>query len=429
MATARRSKAKSPVSHADIIETALKAAAEVVNDSSIGELEWPVVLRTKLSNCSTPFSDSDLRRYLRASKLQRDGRKDWVRPGSEVTIREDEWLLRGVIMRHATNMIFALPKCGKTRFILAMLGEFAKGRGEFAGVPLHPGKEKLLLLGPDQSETSWGGYLQKVDLVSQDKILSDKIVGMTVAETNFVLDEYWFTHIEQELREHGPLIVVLDSYSAAIRALGLDENKPEAATPLMKLHNLVQAYGSTLIVIHHANKGGGDGNASKASRGSTAITATVDNLISMQEWKGEQEDGVKKYELHVEGRAETSGTPLIGFSKHSNEWKSFGSVSDAKAELRKDDTYDRLTPSQLQVLSHFVEATTERNEPMTTKEVATAIYNTPNKIQLVTAAKHIKRLRELGFLEQVGSVTKGSQNKENQFRPTGWAVAKHSIHF
>ena len=428
MAPRTKSKAAA-VSHLSTISFALKAASEVVNDLELDELDWHVVLKTKLSTCPTPFSDSDLRRYLRATKLQRDGRKDCVRAGTEITIRDDEWLWRGVIMRHATNMIFALPKCGKTRLILAMLSEFVKGRGEFAGVPLHPGKEKILLLGPDQSETSWGGYLQKVDLVNQDKILSESVVAMTTAETNFTLDEYWLSFTEKELREHGPLIVVLDSYSAAIRALGLDENKSDSATPLMKLHNLVQAYGSTLIVIHHANKGGGEGNASKASRGSTAITATVDNLISMQEWKGDQEDGIKKYELHVEGRAETSGTPLIGFSKHSNEWRSFGSVNDAKAELRKDETYDRLTSSQLQVLSLFVSATTERNEPMTTKEIANEIYETPNKIQLVTAAKHIKRLRELGFIEQVGSGTYGSKNKENQFRPTGWAVAKHAIHF
>jgi hypothetical protein len=427
---APRAKSKTaPVSHADIITFALNAAAEVVNDPSIGELEWHVVLKTKLANCSTPFSDSDLRRYLRASKLQRDGRKDWVRPGSEVIIREDEWLLRGVIMRHATNMIFALPKCGKTRFILAMLGEFAKGRGEFAGVPLHPGKEKLLLLGPDQSETSWGGYLQKVDLVSQDKILSDKIVGMTVAETNFVLDDYWFTHIEQELREHGPLIVVLDSYSAAIRALGLDENKPEAATPLMKLHNLVMAYNSTLIVIHHANKGGGEGNASKASRGSTAITATVDNLISMQEWKGEQEDGVKKYELHVEGRAETSGTPLIGFSKHSNEWKSFGSVNEVKAEMRKDDNYDGLTPSQLVLLDSLVQATTSFKKAITIAELADMAYEKPTKPQKVYVNKTMNRLIDIGLAYQSGSERQGSKYLHKTFMATGWAVSKHGITF
>jgi hypothetical protein len=427
---APRAKSKTAaVSHADIITFALNAAAEVVNDSSIGELEWPVVLKTKLANCSTPFSDSDLRRYLRASKLQRDGRKDWVRPGSEVIIREDEWLLRGVIMRHATNMIFALPKCGKTRLILAMLGEFVKGRGEFAGVPLHPGKEKLLLLGPDQSETSWGGYLQKVGLVSQDKILSEKVVGMTTAETNFVLDDYWFTHVEQELREHGPLIVVLDSYSAAIRALGLDENKPESATPLMKLHSLVQAYGSTLIVIHHANKGGGDGNASKASRGSTAITATVDNLISMQEWKGDQEDGVKKYELHVEGRAETSGTPLIGFSKHSNEWKSFGSVNEAKAEKRKDEDYDGLTPSQLVLLHALIEATTSEKKAITVAQLSDMAYEKATKPQKVYVNKTINRFLDIGLAYQAGSEGQGSKFIAKTFMATGWAVSKHTLTF
>lgn len=332
-------------------------------------------------------------------------------------------------MRHATNMIFALPKCGKTRLILAMLGEFVKGRGEFAGVPLHPGKEKILLLGPDQSETSWGSYLQKVDLVSPEKILSESVVAMTTAETNFTLDEYWLSSIEKELRESGPLIVLLDSYSAAIRALGLDENKSDSATPLMKLHNLVQAYGSTLIVIHHANKGGGDGNASRASRGSTAITATVDNLISMQEWKGDQEDGIKKYELHVEGRAETSGTPLIGFSKHSNEWRSFGSVSDAKAELRKDENYDGLTHSQLQALDLLIRSLNDGNKAMTVREIAEGLFEEPTKPQLVAASKIVKRLVDLGLAVQIASNTSGSQAKQNKYSATGWAVSKHTISF
>lgn len=426
MATRAKSKTASD-SHMSTISFALKAAEEVVNDAALDELDWPVVMKTKLATCSTPFSESDLRRYLRVSKLKRDGRKDFVRSGIEVTIREDEWLWRGIIMRHATNMIFALPKCGKTRLILAMLGEFTKGRGEFAGVPLHPGKEKILLLGPDQSETSWGGYLQKVDLVGPDKILSESVVAMTTAETNFCLDDYWLSRIEKELRDHGPLVVLLDSYAASIRALGLDENRSEAALPLMKLHNLVQAYGSTLIVIHHANKGGGDGNASKASRGSTAITATVDNLISMQEWRGEQEEGIKKYELHVEGRAETSGTPLIGFSKFSNEWRSFGSVNAAKAELRKDANYDGLNQRQLMVLDMLVRSIGDGNKPMTVRAVADQMHEEPTKAQIIGASKIIKRLVDLGLAVLVSSDTKGNCLKQNYYAPTGWAVSRHSL--
>ncbi len=289
---APRAKSKtSPVSHLEIIEVLSKAAHEVVNDTTIGEEDWLLVLREKLRHCDYQVSGDEFSRYLRSSKLQRDGRKTFLDGGNTVTIREDEWLWRGVVMRHATNMIFALPKCGKTRLILAMLGEFVKGRGEFAGVPLHPGKEKLLILGPDQSETSWGSYLQKVDLVSEDKVLSKNVIAMTTAETNFQLDGHWLIEIEKKLRENGPLVVLLDSYSAAIRSMGLDENKSDAATPLMKLHNLVMAYDSTLIVIHHANKGGGDGNASKASRGSTAITATVDNLISCRNGRASKKTG------------------------------------------------------------------------------------------------------------------------------------------
>ncbi len=428
MAPTRKSK-PTALSNSAAISEAMEFAAEVVNDESLDELDWLVVLKGKVSDCSTPFGDQDLRRYLRGAKLQRDGRKDFLRGGDQLTIREDEWLWRGIIMRQATNMIFALPKCGKTRLILAMLAEFTKGRGEFADIPLHPGPEKILLLGPDQSETSWGSYLQTVGLCNDDRTLSSSVVSMCSAETNFTLDEYWLTRIEGLLKQEGPLVVVLDSYSAAIRALGLDENKSDAATPLMKLHNLVQQYGSTLIVIHHANKGGGEGNAAKASRGSTAITATVDNLISMQEWRGEAEEGVKKYELLVEGRAETSGTPLIGFSKHSAEWRSFGSVSEAVAEQRKDEGYDGLTQPQLQALDALIRATTERNEALTVRAVAEDIYEEPTKSQLVGASKLVKRLVDLRLAEPTLSDGKGSEQRNKLFRPTAWAVSKHQITF
>ena len=429
MAPRAARKGKATVDHSATINFALDAAVEVVNDSSLDELDWLVVLKSKVQATDTPFRDGDLTRYLRQAKLNRDGRKDFVSGSQELKQRTDEWLWHGVIMREATNIVFALPKVGKTRLMLAMLSDFLKGRGEFAGVKLNPGREQLLILGPDQSEASWAAYLKQVGLLTGTGSLEKGVVALTSSETAFCLDEYWFSRVEEKLRAYGPLVVLLDSYAASIRALGLDENKTESATPLMKLHNLVHQYKSTLIVIHHGNKSGGDGNAARASRGSSAITAAADNLVEMRKFRSDDEEGVKKYELHVEGRAEAESAPLLGFSKHSNEWISCGSVREHKEEQMKDENYDALTKPQIMVLDALVTSTVKDKKGLSVGELADAVHGEATKPQKVYVSKTIKRLSDLGLAYQSGSGGEGSRYKQNLFMATGWAVAKHQIDF
>ena len=409
------------------ISSVVASATRIVNTAEISELDWLAAIKTEIHNTQYKGSDSDLKRYLADAKAIRDGRKDLLHCGDVLESREQEWLWQGVIMRQATNLLFAAPKVGKTRLMLAALANFLKGRGEFAGVPLFPGPERLLLLGPDQSQRSWCSYLKKAGLVGDDNKLPAQVVGMVTAETGFTLDEYWMAKIEERLREHGPLIVLLDSYSAAIRMRALDENKAEAAVPMQQLHNLVMAYDSTLIVIHHANKAGGDGNVTKAARGSSAITAAVDNLIEMRAWKDQEEPGVKKYELSISGRAETDGAPLIGYSKHSEEWNSYGSAREAKEGLRKDDNYDGLTVAQLKTLDVLVRALVDENKALTVSEIAEAQFEEVTKISKVAVSKQLNRLQTLGLAEHGPSEQQGNRYKQNHWKPTAWAVAKHEI--
>ena len=424
MATARTRKSKDTQA-AFLINDAIKTAHDIVNNESIDELEWLVAFRTWANNSDIRTSDTDLRRYLRQAKANRDGRKDFIDKDQALDLREEEWLLQGVIMRQATNMIFALPKVGKTRFILAMLSDLLKGRGEFAGIGLFPGKERLLLLGPDQSQRSWGNYLKRADLLTDDNKLMSSIVGMVTAETGFSLDDYWLTKIEAKLREHGPLIVVLDCYSAAIRMEALDENKPEATIPLQKLHNIVMAYDSTLIVIHHSNKNGGDGDVSKMARGSSAITAAADNLIGMRKWEEQEETGVKKYELLVTGRAETDGAPLIGYEKHTGTWVSCGSASDAREALTKDGAYDSLTIPHLAALDALVSAHRKDKSVLTTKQIVDIAVPEPKKNSNVVMNKTLRSLESKGFITQVPPAPGSPVKAAFRWAPTAWAMVKH----
>ena len=420
-----RSRKVAPLPAVELIAIALGHAKRIVEDTSINELDWPAALKTQVRKSDLVLSDSDIRRYLKQAKSARDGRKDFSVSGDELEDREEEWLCKGIVMRQATNMIFAAPKVGKTRLMLALLHDFVSGRGEFAGFPLYPGPEKILLLGPDQSERSWCSYLKRAGFIGADRKLPESIVAIASSEKGFTLDDEWLTRIESKLREHGRLVVLLDSYSAAIRGEALDENKPEAVVPLQKLHNLVMAYDSTLIVIHHANKGGGNGEVTTMARGSSAIAAQVDNIISMKTWNEQEEPGVKKYELLVTGRAETEGTPLIGFNKHSGEWLSCGSAREAREELSKDQGYDSLTVAQLAALDALVVAHRKDGSLLTVRNVVEKAVKDPTK------NSHVVMNKTLRALEKKGLATCSMESKLRAFqtgatwKPTAWAMVKH----
>ena len=424
MPTSRSRKSAKPAVLSQI-NSVVNAATRIVNTEEISELDYLAALKTEIQDTLYRGSDSDLRRFIAEAKAIRDGRKDFLNKGDELEDREEEWLLKGVVMRQATNMFFAAPKVGKTRFVLAMLTDFLNGRGEFAGMALFPGPERLLLLGPDQSQRSWCSYLKKAGLVGADNRLPAQVVGMVTAETGFTLDDYWLTKIEEKLREHGPLVVLLDSYSAAIRMQALDENKAEAAVPMQQLHNLVMAYDSTLIVIHHANKAGGDGNLTKSSRGSSAIPAAVDNLVEMTTWKEQEEPGVKKYELSVSGRAETDGTPLIGYSKHSGAWSSYGSAREAREQLMKDDSYDGLSVQQLQVVDVLVTAYKRNGSSLTSKAIVEEIHDRPSKNAAIHMNKTLRALEKKGLIEEVATRSDVAGRPSIHWMPTSWCLVKH----
>ena len=133
MPAARRSKSEGP-SHAELIKFATSAAYELVSDQTIDPMDYVPLLRTKLGDSKLKYSESDIRRYIRSALNLYNGRKDIISAGHQIDRREEEWIWRGVIMRQATNMVFAHPKVGKTRLMLAMLSDFVKGRGGFAGL-------------------------------------------------------------------------------------------------------------------------------------------------------------------------------------------------------------------------------------------------------------------------------------------------------
>ena len=157
------------------------------------------------------------------------------------------------------------------------------------------------------------------------------------------------------------------------------------------------------------------------------LVVAADNLVEMRKFRGDDEEGIKKYELHVEGRAEAESAPLLGFNKHSNEWMSCGSVREHREEQMKDDNYDGLTKPQLMVLDAIVRATVDEKKGLSVKEVADLIHEESSKSQQVMISKTVKRLIDLGLVYPNPGSRKAPRYNQNFYQATGWAVAKHEI--
>ena len=416
-----------PDAYAQLLHEANNVCRNIVRDESLEELNWLMLAKTSLSGSKLSFSDADLKRLLSEAKAEHLGRKDLAVPGDVLTTRPIAWLWEGVIQNGTLNWVHALPKVGKTRLMLAMLGAFAAGKEEFLGQRLKTGTDRLLLLGPDMPENIWAGYLSDAGLLEPGHVLSDRVIALANSKHSFVLDQYWLTKVEALIASAGQAnaIVLLDSFAAATATLPYDENKKEIATPLYQLKDLCAAYEATLIVIHHSRKGEAGKGAVAGSRGNSALTAAADNIVDLRRFQGEN-DAHKKIEIVVEGRHDAEGNLLVSQDKETKEWICHGSTLELRKERAQEQDYMKLTVPQTQVLHALVHHMQETGKGMTSKELRDRIgwEDTPTK--KTHAHKILKVLTDKGFVAELGQERFG-RYVNTVYGPTAVAMTIASV--
>ena len=82
-----------------------------------------------------------------------------------------------------------------------------------------------------------------------------------------------------EMCARGHDVILLDSFSAATRSAGVDENSTEAAVPLDMLNDIAEQTGCAVWVVHHAGKGSKD-DVREVARGSSAIFAAAGGMFA-----------------------------------------------------------------------------------------------------------------------------------------------------
>ncbi|HBR00787.1 MAG TPA: hypothetical protein DD761_20125 [Cyanobacteria bacterium UBA11691] len=174
-----------------------------------------------------------------------------------------DWIFPGWIPRGSLVCLYGTGGVGKTRMTHSMT--YSLISGEPWGDYEVDGAKRVLVVQADQGDRENHQMLDIQGFYG----LSDE------QQDRYRVIQNWSTgrlsYLKQEILEHKPDVVVLDSYTTVNIDTTTDENSMRYATPLIHWKRLAQECGCAFIVLHHANKGGG-------MRGTTAIHNTVDEV-------------------------------------------------------------------------------------------------------------------------------------------------------
>jgi hypothetical protein len=275
------------------------------------------------------------------------------------------WLWEGLVMPEAFNLLLALPKVGKTSLVLEAMGAWVHGAPGFMGQRFYGACPPVLLVGTDQPENDWARMLQSARLLTPNgRLALPPIVGLFTAGNPLYLDEDGIERIAAQAKDHPGLLVVVDSYHACCRTLGLSENDAEMADPVLALLEAIAPHKGTLLVVHHANKGGSTGGAAIASRGTSALPAAASQIIQLHRMAQANPAAApdKRIVLKTEGRG---GAPLqLLIERTEQGWHLHGDAEEVMEAQRLAEVEAKLQDRQADALEAVRDQYEQDHQPM-----------------------------------------------------------------
>jgi hypothetical protein len=229
------------------------------------------------------------------------------------------WLLDGVIPATGFSVIAAEPKASKTIVALHLALAVAGGSRELWGRKV--GVEGRVLLIEEEGGSS--DLHRRIAMIAADLGLRPRSGSFDLLFRKRVKldDPASLANLRELIFEADPSLVILDPLS---RLHNKEENSSsEMASVLDELNTF--AAERAVIVLHHQNKGNGKG-ASRV-RGTSAIFAAVDALVSISK------DGDRRT-LEVEARDEGAGKSslVIRFDRAGSPTLVQGDATEASDE-------------------------------------------------------------------------------------------------
>jgi hypothetical protein len=288
--------------------------------------------------------DGEIQRELWRLRMATSGRSEPVLPGQRLDLSPTPWRWEGLLLDRCAHLLVAPPKVGKSSLGLGLVAAWHRGESTFLDRRLIGPCPPVILCWPDQGEQDCARMIRAAGLLAADGgLLSPPLVALFHAGRPIHLDPEGIERLTELVSHHDEPLVILDSYSAATRPLGLEEASAEFAMPLVELIEAIEPYRATLLVIHHAGKARAAESPTSASRGSTALPAAASQVLSLVR-VSPQNRADRRLMLAAEGRGGPQEHLLI--ERQGDDWICHGSGDEAYASQQREQHRQKLTDRQ-----------------------------------------------------------------------------------
>jgi hypothetical protein len=224
-----------------------------------------------------------------------------VEPAYRLAERSEEhrWLVTGLWSEQAVGIVGGEPKCCKSFLALDLAVAVA------AGVPCLrrfavPRAGRVLLFAAEDALHIVRRRLEGISAAAGVALVNLDIQVITAPTVRLDLDADR-RNLAETVARLRPRLLILDPF---VRLHRIDENASGEVAPLLAyLRELQRRHDVTVLVVHHAKKGGGGVRAGQALRGSSEFHAWGDSNLYLRR------DG-DDLSLSVEHRAAASMTPI-----------------------------------------------------------------------------------------------------------------------
>lgn len=233
-----------------------------------------------------------------------------------------EWILKGLIQRDSTALLYGPPGLGKS--FLALEIAFAVSTQRSAIFTVNAGGPVVYILGEGLS-----GIGARILAWEEDREIEltdlPLFVGVPVQLENKRARLALIAAVKEALSV-PPILIIFDTLARC--AVGMDENSARDMGMVVDgVEQIREALGSTILLVHHSTKA-----SPKTERGSGAIYGAVDTALSLQA------DGKKYLRLQCQKQKNGEVAPT-----RTLELKAIGDIScviradkEAKAETAKE---------------------------------------------------------------------------------------------
>jgi len=224
-----------------------------------------------------------------------------VQPAHQLPVRTEaqRWLVTGLWLEQAVGVLGGEPKCCKSFLALDLAVSVASGTACLRQFPV-PTAGRVLLYAAEDALHIVRRRLEGICAAAQVSFedLDVQVITAPTVRLDLSADR---ERLERTVVALEPRLLVLDPF---VRLHRIDENASGEVAPLLAyLRELQRRHAISVLVVHHAKKGGARLRAGQALRGSSEFHAWGDSNLYLRRTENQ-------ITLSVEHRAAPSMPPI-----------------------------------------------------------------------------------------------------------------------